>query len=202
MTTRTKWILLGGLLLIWATTLFFGVLEEEDLQQGPLQYKTGQTTRETGLKGSDPSLAFIKATSSDPVTFTQPRNIFAPLGQQRAQKPTPKVSKKPPRKASLKRALGPKPPSSPSPGDLAAQQARQQLARFRFLGYLTKGGESQVFLSNGQAIYIGKQGETLEGDIQIKSIKPTEVILSKPLKNSGTTVEAALPLTQDKGGSS
>ncbi len=202
MTTRAKWLLLGGLLLILATTLFFQAIEDEDLQQGPLQYKTGQTTGETGLKGSDPSLAFIKANPSDPVTFTQPRNIFAPLGQQRAKNPTPKVSKKPPPKASPKRDLGRKPPSGPSPGDLAAQQARQQLARFRFLGYLTKGGESQVFLSNGQAIYIGKQGETLEGDIHIKSIEPTEVILSKPLKNSGTTVEAALPLTQDKGGSS
>jgi len=202
MTTRAKWLLLGGLLLILATTLFFQAIEEEDLQQVPLQYKTGQTTRETGFKGSDPSLAFIKAKPSDPVTFTQPRNIFAPLGQQRAKKPTPRLSKRPPRKASPKRALGRKPPSSPSPGDLVAQQARQQLARFRFIGYLTKGGESQVFLSNGQAIYIGKQGETLEGDIRIKSIEPTEVILSKPLKNFGTTVEAALPLTKDKGGSS
>ncbi len=202
MTPRIKWLLLGGLLLIWATTLFFGVLEEGDLQQGPLQYKTGQTTGDTGLQDSDPSLAFIKTMSGDPVTFTQPRNIFAPLGQQRAKKPTPKVSKKPPPKASPKRALGRKPPPSPSPGDLAAQQARQQLARFRFLGYLTRGGESQVFLSNGQAIYIGKQGETLEGDIHIKSIEPTEVILSKTLKNSGTAVEAVLPLTKDKGGSS
>ena len=201
MTTRTKWLLLGGLLLIWATTLFFQATEEEDLQQAPLQYKTGQTTGGARLDGSDPSLAFIKATSSDPVTFTQPRNIFASLGQQRAKHPTPKPAKTPPRKAPPKRALDPKPPSSPSPGDLAAQQARQQLARFRFLGYLTKDGESQVFLSNGQAIYIGKQGETLEGDIQIKSVEPTEVILSKPLKNSGTTVEAALPLTKDKGGS-
>ena len=202
MTPRIKWLLLGGLLLIWATTLFFQASEEEDPQQVPLQYKTGQTTGGTRFKGSDPSLAFIKPQPSDPVTFTQPRNIFAPLGQQRAQKPTPKVSKKPPRKASPKRALGRKPPSSPSPGDLAAQQARQQLARFRFLGYLTRGGESQVFLSNGQAIYIGKQGETLEGDIQIKSVEPTEVILSKLLKNSGTAVEAVLPLTKDKGGSS
>ncbi len=97
MTNRTKWLLLGGLLLIWATTLFFQAIEEEDLPQVPLQYKTGQTTGETGLQDSDPSLAFIKTMSGDPVTFTQPRNIFAPLGQQRAKKPTPKVSKKPPR---------------------------------------------------------------------------------------------------------
>ena len=87
--------------------------------------------------------------------------------------------------------------TGPSPNDLAAQQAKQQLKQYQFLGYLTKEGEQQIFLSNGQAIYIVKQGETLEGDIQVKAIEPTSVILSKHLKGSGETVEATLPLTKD-----
>jgi hypothetical protein len=61
-------------------------------------------------------------------------------------------------------------------------------------------GESQVFLSNGQAIYIAKQGETLEGDIVIQAIQPTEVTLSKTLKSNGLTVDATLPLTKEGKG--
>jgi len=74
------------------------------------------------------------------------------------------------------------------------------MRQYKFFGYLTKEGIQQGFLSNGKMIYIVKRGETLEKGIAIKSLDAAEVVLSKYVKQAGTTVEATLPLTKDKQG--
>jgi hypothetical protein len=128
------------------------------------------------------------------VTFSQPHNIFAPLGLRKvgAKQKTPIT---PPSNPTI---APPSPvPPGPSPSDLAAQRARQQLTQFRFLGYLTKGGESQAFLTNGQAIYIVKQGEMLEGQVQVNKIEPETIILSTQIRETGNQVQATIPLTPE-----
>ncbi|MBA3968427.1 MAG: hypothetical protein H0X47_22165, partial [Nitrospirales bacterium] len=92
------------------------------------------------------------------------------------------------------------PPPGPSFADLAGQRAQEQLNQFRFLGYLTKGGESQAFLTNGQAIYIVKQGEMLEGRVQVHKIEPETVVLSTQVLETGSHVQATIPLTPDTSG--
>src|SRR5207244_9704471 len=47
----------------------------------------------------------------------------------------------------------------------SAQQARQQMGQYRFLGYLTQQGEHRAFLGKGQALFIVRIGETVEGKI-------------------------------------
>ena len=95
--------------------------------------------------------------------------------------------------------MAPPPPvqTGPSAADLAAQRAREQLNQFRFLGYLTKGGESQAFLTNGQAIYIVKQGEMLEGQVQVNKIEPETIVLSTQIWETGNQVQATIPLTPE-----
>ncbi len=200
MTTREKGLLLTGLLLIWGTLMFTDGAEQEDLQYQPSTTPGVQPTGQA-KRGSNP-VAFGFDKPLQTIALNTPRNIFAPL--RNPNQPKPQVAKRPPEPNTIM----PKPqPSRPapvkkqqqatSPTILAAQQARQQLKKYQFLGYLTKAGEQQIFLSNGQAIYIVKQGEMLEGDIQVKSIEPTAVVLSKHLKSIGETVEATLPLTKD-----
>lgn len=175
-------------------------------EQEDLQYQTSTTpgVQPTGqAKRGSPPVAFGFDKPLQTIALNTPRNIFAPLRD--PNQPKPQVAKRPPKK-KFQASKPPPPRPAPvkkqqpatSPTNLAAQQqARQQLQKYQFLGYLTKEGEQQIFLSNGQAIYIVKQGETLEGDIQVKSIEPTSVVLSKHLKNIGETVEATLPLTKD-----
>jgi hypothetical protein len=204
MTPRIQKLLLGGLLLILGTIWILDTFEESSDQ-----FTTRLSTMESQTPGSSTSLFGLKPQerkSSLSAQFTKPRNIFAPLGDDAkpqkilpSKKKTlkPKTNTAPPQMARK----GPtRPPTGPSPDELAAQQARQQLSQFRFLGYMIEEGESQVFLSNGQAIYIAKQGETLEGDIVIQAIQPTEVTLSKTLKSNGLTVDATLPLTKEGKG--
>ncbi|MGH7164706.1 MAG: hypothetical protein ACREIS_04175, partial [Nitrospiraceae bacterium] len=76
--------------------------------------------------------------------------------------------------------------------ELAAQQARQLMSQYRFLGYLTQGGESKAFLSKGKDIFVVRPGETVDGRIQITSIDATSV----KLKETGTSLETTIPLTK------
>ena len=143
--------------------------------------------------------AFNPSESKRTMTLKNPRNIFTPLKnpdvpqkvQVLPERPSP-----PPSPVQPVRPLG-SPSPGPSPAELAARQAKEEMQQYKFLGYLTKEGVQQGFLSKGQEIYIVKQGETFKDDLKIKSIGPMAVVLSKRVKQAGTTVETTLPLTED-----
>ena len=131
------------------------------------------------------------------MTFSPPRNIFAPITPPTTKIKTPQPTPSQPKIVSIPSPPPNSGPSGPSPEDLAKQRAQQQLNQFRFLGYLTKGGERQAFLTNGQAIYIVKQGEMLEGQVQVHQIKPDTIILSTKIWETGNQVKATIPLTTE-----
>lgn len=138
------------------------------------------------------------------------RNIFAPLkapdNPHGAQPPTPAEPAPPimiPPQAPLPppqpyHPPAPVQPTGPTPAELAARQARAEMKQYTFLGYLTKEGVRQAFLSKDQDLYVVKEGERFEQDIEIQSIGPTEVVLSKSIKHTKTTVEATLSLTPNE----
>ena len=132
------------------------------------------------------------------MTLKNPRNIFAPLKNPHAPK-TVKATSQAVKHAPLPNPLqAPHRPAGPSPAELAARQAREEMRQYKFLGYLTKEGIQQGFLSKDDTIYIVKAGETLETGITIRSIDPTEVVLSRHVKQTDTTIETTLPLTNDE----
>ncbi|NKB82270.1 MAG: hypothetical protein GKS05_10370 [Nitrospirales bacterium] len=205
MNTSTQWLLLGGLILILGTLLFFEWIDESEPQRVPLVFTTGQTVRDQ-TKWRQPqtlSLSSLNA-SARPTTFTQPRNIFAPLFQAKpptkraVPKPLPKAPSVPLTPASSLLARPVVPSLGPSAEERAIQQAKAQLSQYRFLGYLTQGRDRQVFLSKGKAIYIAKQGETIEGDIEVRATDAMAVTLAKPVQGTEQTVEATLPLTKNQ----
>lgn len=196
MTNQRKWFMAVGLFVAWGAMMAFQMSDSTQSDSLPLA-----ATLETSL----PPLKDLELGNTFPnprqtAKFSPPRNIFAPLGMQLVQQET--------RVASASRPTGktppvpppPPPPSGPSAAELAAQRARQQLNQFRFLGYLTKGGESQAFLTNGQAIYIVKQGEMLEGRVQVHKIEPETVVLSTQVLETGNHIQATIPLTPDTRG--
>lgn len=193
MNQREKTLLLvGGILIVCAMTLSEWL--EPPNPSSPALH-AGQSMNNPPIPQSEFALTFPEVRQT--TTLKNPRNIFAPLKTPVAPKnvqpsvqtpdpiPTPSPSIPPPIAAT-----------GPSPAELAAQQAKEEMRQYKFLGYLTKEGIRQGFLSKNQTIYIVKAGETLEKDITIQSIDPTEVILSRHIKQTGTTVEAILPLTK------
>ena len=195
MTNQQKGFALVGLFVAWGGVTAYQMSDFSESSSGDLS---------SNLQQANATLPTVKSLSLDEsfpnsrqmVTFSQPRNIFAPLGSQKvvANQKTPIT---PPSSRSPTTTPPPSAPPGPSPSDLAAQRAREQLNQFRFLGYLTKGGESQAFLTNGQAIYIVKQGEMLEGQVQVNKIEPETIVLSTKILETGNQVQATIPLTPE-----
>jgi hypothetical protein len=193
MTNQQKGLVLVGLFLAWGGLT---VYQMADLSESSSSDNSSTMSR---ANSTLPSVKDLSLDQSFPnprqiVTFSQPRNIFAPL-ELRKVVAEQKTAIAPPSHPTIA-PHSPAPPG-PSPSDLAAQRARQQLNQFRFLGYLTKGGESQAFLTDGQAIYIVKQGEMLEGQVQVNKIEPETIILSTQIRETGNQVQATIPLTPE-----
>ena len=85
-------------------------------------------------------------------------------------------------------------PPPPSPEELAAQAARQELAQFRYLGYLSRDGRQHAFLSKGKDLYIVRSDETIEQRVLVKAVTPTGVTLQEPRSQ----VERTVPLVEGK----
>ena len=193
MTNHQKGFVLVGLLVVWGGVTAYQLVGSSET--GPNDLSRGMPQGASNL----PSVTSLSLNESFPnsrqlVTFSQPRNIFAPLGIRNKVVTKQKVPVAPSPSPKIPVSS---PPPAPSPGDLAAQRARQQLNQFRFLGYLTKGGESQAFLTNGQAIYIVKQGEMVEGQVQVNKIEPETIVLSTQILETGGNVQATIPLTPE-----
>ena len=194
MTNQHKGLLLVGLFVTWGGITAYQMFENSGTTPSvqaniASTNSTLPTVRALTLNESFPNARQM-------VKFTQPRNIFSPIGSRKIVAKR-KIPKRPPPSNSI---VSPPPAptkSSPSPEQLAAQRARQELNKFRFLGYLTKGGESQAFLTNGQAIYIVKQGEMLEGQVQVNRIEPETIVLSAEVWEAGNQVQATIPLTPE-----
>ncbi len=192
------------LILVWGVLTIYQWMDSD----GP---GTGVTNSlHTQASGGNPALPPLKDLLLDKqfpnarqtVKLGQPRNIFASLEEQAAilaSRNSSKTKSNSMATSETSQAVKapPPPPPGPSPAELASQRARQELNRFRFLGFLKKGGESQAFITNGQAIYIVRQGEMLDGRFQVNKIEPESVILSTKVWETGTSIQASIPLTPD-----
>jgi len=190
------------LLALWGVVTLFQWTEFSDSggQQANSHTQAGRS-QSTGPPIKDLKLEKQFSNARQTVKLSDPRNIFAPLGTSSTQAVQEKSSwSQPDPTIQTARTVPVPPPPGPSPAELAAQRARQELNQFRFLGFLTKGGESQAFLTNGQAIYIVKQGEMLEGKVQVHKIEPDTVILSTKVWETGNIIQASIPLTPGTNG--
>jgi hypothetical protein len=79
----------------------------------------------------------------------------------------------------------------PTPEELAAQAAQQEMAQFRYLGYLSRDGRNEAFLSKGKELHIVQAGETVAQRILVKAITPTNVVLQEPRSHVEKTVSLA-----------
>lgn len=219
MIERGKWGLLAGLVVVWAALIVFRVMNEPEPQRVPLTFRSGQMAAPESAKGGSGLPAVVRPAPSKPeqVAFKTPKNIFAPLASrlegEGASEARVRVAKSPRgrgvAKAEAGQGLRPQTPEELArqqqelaaqqlrqQQEMALQQARQQMAQYRFLGYLTQGGQQWAFLGKGREIYIVSAGETLEGRIQITAIEASAI----KMRDAATSVETTIPLVKSGGG--
>jgi hypothetical protein len=198
MTKRSQWLTLVILLGTWAGVAIWVIAAAPEPQHAPLAYVTGKADRTTvsrpqagaGLKINLDLLAAARRRAGE--AFGAPKNIFAPLTAEnvattRAKRPAPVA---PPAPVVAVPVI----PPPPSPEELAAQAARQELAQFRYLGYLSRDGREEAFLSKGRELYIVRSNETIEQRVLVKTVTETGVTLQE----TRSQVERTVPLVEGR----
>ena len=224
MTPRVQRLGLVALTLLWMGLLYVYVIDVAPPQEVPLKYKSGIAAG-AAQKGAAEQWD-VKSLHAQvrELPAAPKKNIFAaapaPLSPE-AQAKLAAVKK--PRKALAAAAApvpepppAPPPPPPPSPEEiarqqeeLAAQAARQQeelrrkqlqeqMAQYRYLGYLNQSGVQKAFLGKGREIYILRQGETLDGKFVVASIEAAAV----KILESASKMEAVLKLKKDESSAS
>lgn len=204
MTARKKAWLLAGLILVWGGLLAIRVSTSPEPPRAPLTYRSGQALVKADTHPAAGITAVVKATASpeSALTLHPPKNIFAPLGRriELAMAPRSESDGQAMRPGGGKARKGTQPGLSPmdiviaqarTQQDQEAVQARQRMAQYRFIGYLSQNGEPRAFLGKGTDLYIVRAGETLEDQIRVASIGTT----SLRLRDAVSHTESALPLT-------
>jgi hypothetical protein len=184
MNSRTQWLalfLLGG---VWAGLVLWGVAFTPEPERAPLKYVSGQkASREAGRGKTEAGLKvrvdLLEAGQRQTEgTFVAPKNIFAPLRHEEAGEKFAKAHRVPSPPLPLP-PVAPVAPAGPTPEELAAQAARAELAQFRYLGFLSREGRDEAFLSKGKELHIVKAGETIEQRVLVKTVTTTDVILQE-----------------------
>lgn len=190
---RKVW-LLTVLLLVWVGAVLYAWSIWPVDRHAPLKYVKGQPAVATAIRrtegvpaGEWADLVVRNKQLTDrpqpPTTIV--RDLFVPVESFRPKPPPPPP---PPPKPPP-----PPPPPPPTPEELAAMKAQKELAQFRYVGYLDKGGgKGQAFLSRNGESLVAQQGETVQGHFYIKTISPAQVVIVE----LGTTLETTLSLSQ------
>ncbi len=194
MTRRSQWLTLLLLLGIWGGVAIWIIAAAPEPQRVSLAYVTGKADRAkasrpqtgAGLKVNLDLLAVARRRTEE--AFVAPKNIFAPLLTEKMALTHAK------QQTLASAAAAPAVPPPPSPEELAAEAARQELAQFRYLGYLSRDGRQQAFLSKGKELYIVRSDETIEQRVLVKTVTPAGVTLQE----TRSQVERTVPLVEGK----
>ena len=215
---RGKAGLLAGLLVVWAISFVFVYFNQEEPQRAPLKFKTGKPVARDAVRQASGIPKIVRPEQKGgPATFMEPKNIFAALEHRLERKVAAKPSARPRIVVVSDGPMqgpqlppppppppAPPPPPPPSPEEIAAAQARQQreqalqqarqlMAQYRYLGYLTEGGGHRAFLGKDRELYVVAVGELVEGRLRVKALDANSV----KLMDLKTSLEAVIPLTKD-----
>lgn len=176
---RNKGIVLGVLLIFWAVVIFFRIYYGEEQKRVPLKYTKGKATvsRIEATRGvsSGPAINFTLLERKGSIPLLEKRNIFAPI--ELPPKPAPPKPTPTPPPSPEPIVVSPPPPPGPSPEELAAEQSRREIARFKYLGFLLKRGDKVLFIARDKELFIIREGETLAGNYYLKEASRDYIII-------------------------
>jgi hypothetical protein len=187
MTVRARWIAFLSRLVVWVGVGVWVLTQSPEPQRVPLTFVSGQQGKPEASRGKPGSnlkiqLELLAANRQrTEKSFGKPKNIFAPVfpGQ---------ISGPPDSQGQAGVLTSQPPPPPPTPEELAKQAGVQELSQYRYLGYLTRGGKDQAFLSRGKDLHIVTTGETIEQRVLVKAITPAGVTLQETASQVEQTV--------------
>ena len=191
MSPRTQKALLALLGVVWAGLALWAFVAGPEEQHVPLKHVTGQKAPRESGRGQAVAQTFKvrvdlldAARRQAETAFGTPKNIFAPFPSEEPGVSVESRAKVAAGRRARSEALVPKVeapavPPGPTAEEVAAQAAQAELTQFRYLGYLSRQGRQEAFLSKGKDLHIVKAGDTIEQRIHVKTVSPTGVALQE-----------------------
>jgi len=186
-TKEQQKLFLGALIAVIVLVNGYRILTAEGPRTAPLKYDRGavaSTPVRQGLQarsgGADPLSIFLER-SAEPYPGVV-RNIFRMENPAARPKPKPDVP-------VVVTAPSPSAPER-SPEEIAADLARADLAKFRYLGYLTEK-DNTLFLSKDGELFIKKIGDTIGTMYKIKEANKDFIVIL----DTATRVEGRISLS-------
>ena len=180
--------MLAILLAVLVLLVLYRIMTAEEPKTAPLTYKRGAVATSPVRRGHvsstdavDPLLVFLERKKERFPGVR--RNIFLMMDPRPKPKPKPKPATPPPPPVPQK-----------SPEEIAADFARADLSKFRFIGYLTEE-DSSLFLSKEGKLYIVQSGDKILKNYMVKEAGKDHVILFDTVTN----VEVRVELTGGEG---
>lgn len=172
------------LLALFAALIIYRMVTAEKPKIAPLAFPPGSVAR-SAVRQS----AVAATPSADPlnVFFAHHADRYPGVSRDvfKMENPAPR-----PKPAPVILAPPPPPPPQRSQEEIAADLSRADLARFRFLGYLT-AKDNTLFLSKDGELFIVKSGDTFHKNYQVKKATNDSVVLL----DTATGVEVRLDLS-------
>jgi len=172
-------LLLVALFGVWVVIAVYQWGTPEKQKRVPLTYtRDGKAIRTSTKEGGAMTLHLDLLEKSREVKWDKPKNIFRPI---KIYKTTTTTTLPPIPEVYL-----------PTPEEIAAEKARQDLSRFKVLGFLDKGGHQEVFLSKDGELFIVRQGDMIQNRYRLKALYNESnregVILLDPNTNVEVTI--------------
>jgi len=193
MTRQQEKKLLRALLVTLVALICYRLFSAEAPRTAPLTFTRGMVVSTPVRKGlpapgtkTDPLVVFLERRVEKYPGVS--RDLFRMSSTEGGGKPktTPVEVSKPVTTVTLPTATAP----VKSPEEIAAEMAKADLSKFRFLGYLTDK-DSSLFLSKEGELFIVKSGAVVQKTYQVKSVGKDHVIL----QDTVTKVEVKIDLT-------
>jgi hypothetical protein len=191
LTTQQEKKMAVALFAVLAALVLYRMVSVEENKTAPLTYTQGMKVSSPIRKGITP-----RGEASDPLLVVLERRIEKYPGVTRdlfRMGGTGGPVKKKPALITMPVATVTVPTSTipvKTPEEIAADMARADLSRFRFLGYLTDKDRS-LFLSKDGELFIVKSGDTMLKHYQVKAAGKDHVVLFDTI----TKVEVRVELT-------
>jgi len=188
-TKQQQKIVLGVVVTMLVLALIYRFVTDEKPKTAPLTYARGATAVAPVRRGLS-----APAVSADPLTvfFARRHEPFPGAGRDLFRMETPAQKKPKPVTGPVVPVVpvvtAPPPVPEKTPEEIAAELAKADLSKFRFLGYLTDGDRS-LFLSKDGETFIVKSGDRVLKNYKIKDAGKDYVILQDTVTRVEVRVE-------------
>ena len=161
--TRTKVLILVGLLAVWAFIVFLRRPTEPPARSGPAQVGP-RAARAAGAASGVPRLKADLIKMPRAPYPSEVQNIFSS-----PPPPAPPPQAAPP-------AAGPATPPPAPPPDPFQEEAKQ----LRYIGFLQAGNAATAFLVRGQEVHTVPVGGLVGGRFRVMEVRDDSVLLASP----------------------